>query len=81
MAIPKEQISGHVYCLNGSKIKVTNNILKNSGGQGVIFGYNSTTGKGTTDSVASNNKCVGNGQEGATIYGGRQESYKWKFSY
>ena len=66
----KEQISGHVYCLNGSQIKVTNNILKNSGGQGVIFAYNSTTGKGTTSSMASNNYCEGNGQEGATIYGG-----------
>ncbi|MGH4122978.1 MAG: right-handed parallel beta-helix repeat-containing protein [Clostridium sp.] len=66
----KEQISGHVYSLNGTKISVTNNILKNSGGQGVIFGYNSTTGKGTTDSVASDNLCQGNGQEGATIYGG-----------
>jgi len=66
----KEQISGHVYCLNGSKIIVTNNILKNSGGQGVIFGFNSTTGKGTTDSVASNNQCIGNGQEGLTVYGG-----------
>ena len=66
----KEQISGHIYSLNGSKIKVTNNVLKNSGGQGVIFGYNSTTGKGTTSSVASGNFCEGNGQEGATIYGG-----------
>ncbi|MBU3111425.1 right-handed parallel beta-helix repeat-containing protein [Clostridium lacusfryxellense] len=69
----KEQISGHVYSLNGSKIKVTNNILKNSGGQGVIFAYNSTTGKGTTDSLASNNQCEGNGQEGATIYGGSKK--------
>ena len=67
------QISGHIYCLNGTKIKVTNNILKNSGGQGVIFGYNSTTGKGTTSSVASNNQCLGNGQEGATIYGGKDK--------
>jgi parallel beta-helix repeat protein len=66
----REQISGHVYSLNGTDIKVTNNILRNSGGQGVIFGYNSITGKGTTNSVASNNLCVGNGQEGATIYGG-----------
>jgi len=69
----KEQISAHVYCLNGSNIKVTNNILKNSGGQGVIFAYNSTSGKGTTNSVASNNQCEGNGQEGATIYGGSQK--------
>ncbi|MBU3179835.1 right-handed parallel beta-helix repeat-containing protein [Clostridium psychrophilum] len=69
----KEQISGHVYCLNGTNIKVTNNILKNSGGQGVIFAYNSGTGKGTTNSVASNNQCEGNGQEGATIYGGNQK--------
>ena len=66
----REQISGHVYCLNGTNINVTNNLLKNSGGQGVIFGYNSTTGKGTTNSVAINNKCEGNGQEGVTIYGG-----------
>ncbi|MGH4118107.1 right-handed parallel beta-helix repeat-containing protein [Clostridium sp.] len=69
----KEQISGHVYSLNGTKIKVTNNVLKNSGGQGVIFAYNSTTGKGTTDSVASNNHAEGNGQEGATIYGGEDK--------
>jgi len=70
----KEQISGHVYCLNGSKIKVTNNTLNNSGGQGVIFAYNSTTGKGTTDSVAINNKCEGNGQEGVTVYGGDKKA-------
>jgi len=64
------QIGGHVYCLNGTRITVSNNVLNNSGGQGVIFGYNSTTGKGTTNSVAINNSCQGNGQEGATIYGG-----------
>jgi hypothetical protein len=68
-----EQISGHVYCLNGTNITVSNNILKNSGGQGVIFGYNSTTGKGTTNSVAKSNLCEGNGQEGATIYGGSKK--------
>ena len=56
--------------MNGTDISVTNNILKNSGGQGVIFGYNSTTGKGTTNSIASNNQLEGNGQEGITIYGG-----------
>ncbi|MGH4052362.1 MAG: right-handed parallel beta-helix repeat-containing protein [Clostridium sp.] len=28
------------------------------------------SGKGTTSSVASNNQCVGNGQEGITVYGG-----------
>lgn len=67
------QISGHVYCLNGSNIKVTNNTIKNSGGQGIIFGYNSSTGKGTTSSVASNNLCVGNGQEGITSYGGSKK--------
>lgn len=66
----KEQIGGHVYSLNGTNINVTNNILINSGGQGVIFGYNSTTGKGTTNSVAKGNLLEGNGQEGATIYGG-----------
>lgn len=64
------QIGGHVYCLNGARITVSNNVLNNSGGQGVIFGYNKTTGKGTTDSIAINNFCQGNGQEGATIYGG-----------
>nr|WP_253201588.1 right-handed parallel beta-helix repeat-containing protein [Clostridium sp. DSM 17811] len=64
------QISGHVYCLSGSKINVTNNILKNSGGQGIIFGYSSTLGKGTTNCIARNNTCTGNGQEGITIYGG-----------
>lgn len=66
-----EQIGGHIYCLSGTKISVTNNILKNSGGQGVIFTYNSATGKGTTSSVISNNQCLGNGQEGITIYGGK----------
>ena len=68
-----EQIGGHVYCLNGSKIFVTNNIIKNSGGQGIIFSYNSTTRKGTTNSVASNNLCEGNGQEGITTYGGSKK--------
>ena len=65
-----EQVSGHVYCLNGTRITVSNNIIRNSGGQGIIFGYNSTTGKGTTNSVAINNQCIGNGQEGVTNYGG-----------
>jgi len=68
-----EQISGHVYCLNGTRISISNNIIKNSGGQGIIFGYNSATGKGTSSSVASNNLCVGNGQEGITIYGGSKK--------
>ncbi|MBU3179837.1 right-handed parallel beta-helix repeat-containing protein [Clostridium psychrophilum] len=68
-----EQVGGHVYCLNGTRITVSNNIIKNSGGQGIIFGYNSTTGKGTTSSIASNNQCVGNGQEGVTIYGGSKK--------
>ncbi len=68
-----EQISGHVYCLNGTRITVSNNIIKNSGGQGIIFGYNSTTGKGTTSSVANNNQCLGNGQEGITTYGGSKK--------
>ncbi len=67
------QIGGHIYCINGTKISVTNNILKNSGGQGVIFGYNSTTGRGTTNSIASNNRCEGNGQGGITIYGGSKK--------
>jgi len=69
----REQVSGHVYCLSGTRINVTNNIVKNSGGQGIIFGYNSTTGKGTTNSVASNNQCIGNGQEGITTYGGKSK--------
>jgi len=73
----KEQIAGHVYCMNGTKISVTNNILKNSGGQGIIFGFNSTTDKGTTNSVASNNQCIGNGQEGITIYGGSKKRSSW----
>ena len=64
------QIGGHVYCLSGSKINVTNNVLKNSGGQGIIFGYSSTLGMGTTNCVARNNQSTGNGQEGITIYGG-----------
>ena len=67
------QISGHVYCLSGTKISVTNNIIKNSGGQGIIFSYNCTTKKGTTNSVASNNQCIGNGQEGITTYGGSKK--------
>jgi len=67
------QISAHVYCLSGNRIKVSNNFLKNSGGQGIIFGYSSTTGKGTTNSVANNNMSVGNGQEGITIYGGSKK--------
>jgi len=65
-----EQISGHVYCLNASKVTVSNNTVRNNGGQGIIFGYNGTTGKGTTDSIAINNICEGNGQEGITSYGG-----------
>ena len=68
-----EQIGGHIYCLSGTKIIVTNNILKNSGGQGLIFAYNSTTGKGTTSSIASNNQSLGNGQEGITVYGGSKK--------
>jgi autotransporter-associated beta strand protein len=64
------QIAGHVYCLNGTRITVSNNTLNNSGGQGVIFCCNSTTGKGTSNSVIFNNLCTGNGQEGATVYGG-----------
>ncbi|WP_414648729.1 right-handed parallel beta-helix repeat-containing protein [Clostridium sp.] len=55
----KEQIGGHVYCLSGTKITVTNNSIKNSGGQGIIFSYNSATKKGTTSSAASNNTCEG----------------------
>lgn len=70
----KEQIGGHVYCLSGTKIIVSNNIIKNSGGQGIIFGYNSATGKGTTNSIVSNNQCLGNGQEGITIYGGSKKA-------
>ncbi len=73
----KEQIAGHVYCMNGTKISVTNNIIRNSGGQGIIFGFNSTTDKGTTNSVASNNQCIGNGQEGITIYGGSKKRSSW----
>jgi parallel beta-helix repeat protein len=67
------QISGHIYCLSGTKINVTNNVLKNSGGQGIIFGYSSTSGEGTTSCLAQNNLCVGNGQEGITIYGGSKK--------
>ena len=67
------QISGHIYCLSGRRITVENNILKNSGGQGIIFGYSSTSGKGTTNCVARNNQCLGNGQEGITIYGGSKK--------
>ena len=72
-----EQIGGHVYCLSGTKIFVTNNIIKNSGGQGVIFSYNCATNKGTSNSVVSNNQCEGNGQEGITIYGGSKKLSGW----
>jgi len=65
-----EQISAHVYCLSGTKITVANNILNNNGGQGVIFCYNSITGKGVTNSSITSNHCEGNGQEGTTVYGG-----------
>ena len=63
-------IGGHVYCLSGNSITVANNTIKNSGGQGILFGYSSTSGKGTTSCIARNNICIGNGQEGITIYGG-----------
>lgn len=65
-----EQISGHVYCLSGNNITVDHNTANNNGGQGIIFCYNSTTGKGVTGSSISNNYCEGNGQEGTTVYGG-----------
>ena len=65
-----EQISGNVYCLSGTGITVKNNTLNNNGGQGVIFCYNSTTGKGVTNSSITDNHCEGNGQEGVTSYGG-----------
>ena len=68
-----EQIGGHIYCLSGTKITVTNNILRNSGGQGLIFAYNSSTGKGVTASTATNNQSIGNGQEGITVYGGSKK--------
>ncbi|MBU3114320.1 right-handed parallel beta-helix repeat-containing protein [Clostridium lacusfryxellense] len=67
------QLGSHIYCMNGTDISVTNNILKNSGGHGVIFGYNSTTGKGTRNSIVSNNQLEGNGQDGITIYGGNDK--------
>lgn len=59
----------HVYCLNGDNIRVINNIVRNSGGQGIIFGMNSNTKKGVTNSIAMNNYCEGNGQEGITNFG------------
>jgi len=64
------QISGHVYCLSGDKITVDHNICNNSGGEGIIFAYNSTDGRGVTNSIASNNHCEGCGEEGITTYGG-----------
>jgi len=65
-----EQISGHIYCLSGDKITVDHNTCNNSGGEGIIFAYNSTDGRGVTNSIASNNHAEGNGEEGITTYGG-----------
>lgn len=59
-----------MYCLSGNNITVDHNTANNNGGQGIIFCYNSTTGKGVTGSSISNNYCEGNGQEGTTVYGG-----------
>ena len=64
------QISGHVYCLSGDKITVDHNTANSNGGQGIIFCYNSTEGRGVTNSTISNNHCEGNGQENITSYGG-----------
>jgi parallel beta-helix repeat protein len=64
------QISGHVYCLSGTKITVDHNTANSNGGEGIIFCYNSTTNMGVTNSVISNNHCEGNGEEGCTTYGG-----------
>lgn len=71
-----EQISGHIYVFNGDRISVINNTVKNNGGQGIIFSYNSGTGKGTTNSIAKGNTCEGNGQEGITSFGGSQKLSK-----
>lgn len=65
------QISAHVYVLSGDRITVENNTVKNNGGQGIIFSFNSSTNKGTTNSVARGNICEGNGQEGITSFGGK----------
>jgi hypothetical protein len=65
-----EQTSAHVNCLNGNRINVSFNIVKNNGGQGIIFGCNSTLLKGTTNAKAIGNYCEGNGQEGITSFGG-----------
>jgi len=64
-----EQIGGHIYCLSGMRIIVRNNTCSRSGGQGIIFGCNSITGKGVINSIAQYNLCEENGQEGITIYG------------
>jgi len=68
-----EQIGGHVYCLSGMRITVSNNKISNSGGQGIIFAYNSVTGKGVINSIAKDNFCMSNGQEGVTTYGGENK--------
>jgi hypothetical protein len=65
-----EQTTAHVNCLNGHRIDVSYNVVKNNGGQGIIFSYNSSSQKGTTNSKAIGNYCEGNGQEGITSFGG-----------
>lgn len=66
--------SAHIYGLSGRNIFVLNNKVYNSGGQGIIFGNNSTSGKGVTYSQAIGNHCEGNGQEGITCFGFFEDS-------
>lgn len=68
----QEQLCGHVYVLSGDSITVSNNTIKNSGGQGILFGHNVTINLGTTNCLASGNYCEGNGQEGITVFGGEE---------
>jgi hypothetical protein len=72
-----EQNSAHVNCLNGIRINVSFNVVKNNGGQGIIFGNNTSSLKGTTNSKAVGNYCEGNGQEGITSFGGTGKYAKY----
>jgi len=61
----------HINVLSGTRVFVLNNPrVKNNGGQGILFGYNSTLGKGARYCKAIGNYCEGNGQEGITSFGG-----------
>ncbi|MGZ0131896.1 right-handed parallel beta-helix repeat-containing protein [Priestia megaterium] len=61
----------HINVSSGTRVFVLNNPkVKNNGGQGILFGYNSSLGKGARYCKAIGNYCEGNGQEGITSFGG-----------